>query len=203
MKKKLGLMAAWLAGTILAGAAAWAAVSVVGAEVTDSPVRPLSAGEVAGLNAIAATAGTDGSASTPTASTTASTTATPTSEPPETSPPTSSNEPIDAAVNSTPAPTAPPTTRAPTPPTSTTVTTPTPQQKWYTLTGGIVVLVVGQGTVNVASAQPKQGFSAVVVDAGPSRVKVEFESRNHESSLKAEFKVGVLDVSIEESGEHD
>ncbi len=56
-------------------------------------------------------------------------------------------------------------------------------------------------SVTLISAVPSSGFTAEVDKAGPSEVKVEFNSSSHESDYKAKIENGFLDIETEEHEE--
>ena len=104
-------------------------------------------------------------------------------------------------VGSAPATTAPTTTSTTTP--TTTTIAPTTEIRSYELIGGSVTVEVGNGTVGLAGASPKAGFSMDVENSGPEKVEVEFKSDHHESSFSARFRDGVFTPEIEESEHGD
>lgn len=74
----------------------------------------------------------------------------------------------------------------------------------YDAIGGSVTLLVGDGTVSLASAVPKPGFSAEEKERDdPSKVVVEFDSEAHESKLVARWDDGAFTVEIDEESEGD
>jgi len=74
----------------------------------------------------------------------------------------------------------------------------------YDAIGGSVTLLVGDGTVSLASAVPKPGFSAEEKERDePSKVVVEFDSEAHESKLVARWDDGTFTVEIDEESEGD
>jgi hypothetical protein len=74
----------------------------------------------------------------------------------------------------------------------------------YETVGGSVTLLVGNGTVSLATAVPKPGYSAKEKERDdPGKVVVEFDSENHESKLKARWDDGVFTVDIDEETEGD
>jgi len=54
------------------------------------------------------------------------------------------------------------------------------------------------GVVNLVGASPNSGFSAQLNNAGPTEVRVTFESDDHVSEFRAEWEDGVLDIKQEE-----
>ena len=72
------------------------------------------------------------------------------------------------------------------------------QTSTYDLTGGVVTISHSPGVVNLVGASPKAGFDAEVKNAGPSEVRVTFESDDHVSEFRAEWEDGNLDIKTEE-----
>ncbi len=68
----------------------------------------------------------------------------------------------------------------------------------YELIGGLVTISVDEPNVYLVGATPKAGFSVEIDKAGPEEVRVEFESSDHESSFRARWKDGELDIDLEE-----
>lgn len=52
------------------------------------------------------------------------------------------------------------------------------------------------GEVELQAATPAPGFDVEIDDAGPQRVRVEFESEDSDVRVEAEWRNGVLEVSI-------
>jgi hypothetical protein len=191
MKRKAGQALAWLAATAASILLATSAVSSVRDEVTTRP-SPLRVP----VATIAAAAGV-----------TTSTTAPAVTDPESTPPPVVSTTGTSAAPGSTTTTAAPSTTTAPRPPattsttTSTTTTTAAPDDDYfesYQLIGGWVRLRVAGDKVFLAGTVPSPGFTLEIEEDGPEQVKVEFSSNDHESSLKAEFSDGELEVETSE-----
>lgn len=61
-----------------------------------------------------------------------------------------------------------------------------------------MTVVYANGEVNLAAATPALGFSMEIDDAGPQRVRVEFESDEVKFSIRAEWKDGRLEVEIQD-----
>jgi hypothetical protein len=64
---------------------------------------------------------------------------------------------------------------------------------------GTVTVKVSSGSVSYVSAVPLPGFAVEIDDAGPPRVRVEFESESARVEVRAEWENGQLDVEIDES----
>ena len=203
MKRNLGLIAAWLTVTAVSVLIASAAVGSVRGQVTDapSPVRTATTSLAASTTVVALDGATTTSTTRPSA-------------PPSTlsTMPTSTTSVVgttESAPEITPTTTS--TTQAPTttttttpPPTTTTTTAPAAALQTYDTLGGSVTLLVGNGTVSLATAVPKPGYSAEEKERDdPSKVVVEFESENHESKLEARWEDGVVTVDISEESEED
>jgi hypothetical protein len=181
----------WLAVTATAVFIAAAAVGSVRDQVTETPTAMIPTTTVTTLGPAGPSdpAADVGSAPTTTAPTTTAPTTTTT--------PTTTLPDVSATTTTTAATTT--TTAAPT-----TTTTPPPTEiRSYELIGGSVTVEVGNGTVGLAGASPKAGFSMDVENSGPEKVEVEFESDHHESSFSARFRDGVFTPEIEESEHGD
>ncbi|MEX0863475.1 MAG: hypothetical protein WD269_01205 [Acidimicrobiia bacterium] len=63
--------------------------------------------------------------------------------------------------------------------------------------GGTVTVKVSPGSVSYVSAVPHPGFAVEVEDAGPPKVRVEFESKDSRLEVRAEWENGQLDVEID------
>ena len=191
--RRVGIVVAWLAATMVAMLIAATAVGSVRGQVTDVPAIP-SAGAAA-LLAMSTTTTVLGPSTTNTPTTTDGTVAPTTTI---TVPPTASSTTTTTAPASTPTTTSPP---APTTTTTTTTTTtvpPRPAVTTYSLIGGQVWISADEPDVVFVNAVPEAGFSVEIDKAGPEEVRVEFESSDHESSFRARWKDGELDIDIEE-----
>jgi polyisoprenoid-binding protein YceI len=73
----------------------------------------------------------------------------------------------------------------------------------YELIGGLVTISVDDPNVYLVAATPKAGFSVEIDKVGPEEVRVEFESSDRESSFRARWKDGELDIDIDEESEED
>ena len=203
MKRNLGLIAAWLAVTAVSVLIASAAVGSVRGQVSDapSPVRTATTSLAVSTTIVVLDETTTTSTTRPSAPP-----ATPTTMP-------TSTTSVAGTTESTPEiePTTTSTTRAPTttttttpPSTTTTTTAPAAALQTYDTVGGSVTLLVGNGTVSLATAVPKPGYSAEEKERDdPTKVVVEFDSEDHESELKARWDGGVFTVDIDEESEED
>ena len=203
--KKFAYPLIWLAVTVTAVLIASAAVSSVRDQVTDTPTAMLPPTTIAISSteqlvvdpvesASIAPALIDDSIVSTTSTSTTTTTApseTSTTVPTTTAPPTSDpeSEPVDEAPATT-------TTSAPT---TTTTSVPSTEIRSYELVGGSVSVEIGDGTVRLAGASPKPGFTMEVENPGPEKVEVEFHNDDHESDFSAKFEDGRLVPSISES----
>lgn len=83
---------------------------------------------------------------------------------------------------------------------STSASTPTTDAEWSVRTissaGGTVVIRHRPGEVELQAATPASGFEVEIDDAGPDRVRVEFESDDSDVRVEAEWNNGELDVTI-------
>ncbi len=177
---------AWLAATMVAMLIAATAVGSVRGQVTDVPAIPS-----AGTAALLATSSTTIVGEAPTGSTPPTTDGT--------AAPTTITVPPAAASTTTTAPAS--TTTTTSPPASTTTTTVPPEPQVlppYELIGGLVRISVDEPNVYLVAATPKAGFSIEIDEAGPAEVRVEFESSDHESSFRARWEDGELDIDIDE-----
>lgn len=66
--------------------------------------------------------------------------------------------------------------------------------------GGAVVIRYRPGEVELQATTPAPGFDVEIDDAGPERVRLEFESDTEDIRVEAEWKDGALDVKVSESG---
>ena len=62
--------------------------------------------------------------------------------------------------------------------------------------GGAVTVRVAPGVVEFVGAVPAPGFRVEVDDAGPSRVRVEFESEVARHEVRIEWESGELEISL-------
>lgn len=63
--------------------------------------------------------------------------------------------------------------------------------------GGVVVVRYRPGEVELQAATPLPGFAVEIDDAGPPRVRVEFESADSEVRVEVRWKDGTLDIAID------
>lgn len=196
----------WLAVTATAVLIASAAVSSVRDQVTDTPTamlppttvtvsstEPLVADPVE-PEAPAADTVEGASTTTTSPATTTTTTTTPPTTVPTTTTPSADPEPTQTTTTTT---TSPATT------TTTTTSAPTTEVRSYDLVGGSVSVEIGDGTVRLAGASPKPGFTMEVEDSGPEKVEVEFHNDDHESQFTGKFEDGRFTPSIGESDDED
>lgn len=194
MIRRVGIVAAWLATTMVAMLIAATAVGSVRGQVTDVPAIP-----TAGTSALLTTTTAATEAFALGASTAESTTTTTTVAGAATGSTTTTSGTTTTTVTSTPITT--PTTV----PTSTTTTT-VPHGlsiATYTLIGGQVTISTLEPDVGLVAAVPAAGFSAEIEESGPGEVKVEFESSGHKSSFRARWEDSELDIKIKEESEDD
>jgi hypothetical protein len=67
--------------------------------------------------------------------------------------------------------------------------------------GGVVTISYSPGVVLFESAIPQPGYSTDPRETGPGEVRVRFESGNHTSDFRAEWKDGELEVTRNETGQ--
>jgi hypothetical protein len=192
--RRIAYLLIWLAVTLTAVFIASAAVSSVRDQVTDTPTAMLPPTTIAPDSTEQQTPDptqpesptrVDGSSS-PT--TTAPTTTTSAALQPTTTVP-------STTVPSSPAPTTTTTTTATVPPTT--------EIRSYELVGGLVSVEIGDGTVRLAGASPKPGFTMEVESSGPEKVEVEFHNDEHRSKFSGKFEDGKYEPSISESDEEE
>ncbi len=196
----------WLAVTAAAVLIASAAVSSVRDQVTDTPTAMLPPTTIA----ISSTeellvdpvqpeppvpAADEEPTVTTTSTPTTTTTTTTSTTVPATTAPVSDPEPAETTTTTT-------TTTAPATTTTTTSTPPT-EIRSYDLVGGTVSVEIGDGTVRLAGASPKPGFTMEVENSGPEKVEVEFHNDDHESHFTGKFEDGRFEPSIDESSRED
>lgn len=173
MRRSALLVAAWLAGGVLAVVLATAAVGRVGNQVTGDRPAPLSATDV--REELAAEAAT----TTSTAPTTTDTAPTTSALPPVTTPPAT-----------TPTGPAPADTAA------------ADETRTYPLVGGTATLRFSPAGVTVVSANPNPGFSVEIEPEGTG-LEVTFRSATHRSKVEARWDGGPQDSVEEESDVED
>ena len=171
------MTAAWVAALVVATVLAWQIVGLADSQVGDTPV------------AVAP------SHTTTTASGAGSTTLPSTSTTTTDGGPTTTTTP-GATTSSSGATSTSPSTGATSSSSSTTAS-----EQWslrtVTSTGGVVVVRYRTGEVELQAATPAPGFSVEVDDAGPPRVKVEFESDVADVRVEVRWDDGALDVDVD------
>ena len=205
MNRSFGLVAAWLAGTLVAVLVAAAAVGSVRNEVTDAPTA---------LGAPNTTISVPDLDSTPPSSIVVevevpvpdeveepTTTTTLAEEPTEST--TTTTEPEQQTSTTTPTTTAPDhdpppsTTTTTEPPDETTTTEVTSYTKTYDVKdAGSVTIRVSGDSVTFAGAYPLEGWTFKLKDGGPEEVEVRFE-RNDDEGDKVSFQAKVDDGELE------
>ncbi len=190
----------WLAVTAAAVLIASAAVSSVRDQVTDTPTAMLppttiaiSSTEQLVADPVQPEKTTPTAAEEPSTTTTSAPTTTTTVQP-ETPPTTNSSDPEPAETT---------TTTTTVPATTTTTSAPPTEIRSYDLVGGSVSVEIGDGTVRLAGASPKPGFTMEVENSGPEKVEVEFHNDDHESHFTGKFEDGRFEPSIDESSQED
>ena len=191
MMRRVGIVVAWLAATMVAMLIAATAVGSVRGQVTDVPAIP-NAGTAALLAATTTTAVAESSTTT---------SAAPTIDPTTTT--TAAVTPSSSTTTTTTTPSSTPTTTSPPPTTTTTTVPPGPAITTYTLIGGQVWISADEPDVAFVNAVPKAGFSVEVEKSGPTEVEVKFESADHQSEFRARWNDGELDIDIDEESEDD
>jgi septal ring-binding cell division protein DamX len=202
--KKIVYPLIWLAVTAAAVLIASAAVSSVRDQVTDTPTAMLppttiaiSSTEELPVDPVQSEtpvpAANDEPTVTTTSTSTTTTTTTTSTTVPATTAPISESEPEPAET----------TTTATTTPATTTTSAPPTEIRSYDLVGGTVSVEIGDGTVRLAGASPKPGFTMEVENSGPEKVEVEFHNDDHESHFTGKFEDGRFEPSIDESSGED
>lgn len=164
-------------------AAATAAVSLVGRQVTGSRPAPLSAEEVA----------QEVAAQPPTSTTLG----------PATTTGPDGSEGTGTTLDGTTPTTAPTATTAP-PPIATTPPPPAVSEtRTYTLVGGTATISFSTAGARVVTATPNAGFEVDVEPEHGNGVKVEFESEGHRSRVSAWWDGGARDDVREEPDDDD
>ncbi len=186
MMRRVGIVAAWVVATMVATMIAASAVGSVRGQVTDVPAIP-NAGTAALLAATTTIAVAESSTTTSTALAIDPTTTT-----------TTAVTPSSSTTTTTTTPSSTPTTTSPPPTTTTTTFPPGPAITTYTLVGGQVWISADEPDVAFVNAVPEAGFSVEIEKAGPGEVRVEFESSDRESSFRARWEDGELDIDIDE-----
>ena len=198
----------WLAVTAAAVLIASAAVSSVRDQVTDTPTAMLPPTTIA-ISSTDQLVADPAQSETPPTTVPKASTAPPTSvsattpKIPTDAPTTVPTATIAPSSEAEPEPVETSPTVTATAPTTTTSAAPTTEIRSYDLVGGSVSIVVGDGTVRLAGASPKPGFTMEVEGSGAEKVEVEFHNDDHESHFKCSFEDGRFVPSIEESSEAD
>lgn len=176
--KRLAVVAAWLAGTVLSGAVAWAVVGHAGERVGDEAVAPLSVKEVEDLAAALSTT------SVPSTGTTG--------------PPTGTSVSDGAATTTASATTDTTLGQSSSTTTSSSPWEPGPVTEAHRVAGGLVVIRYTPTWVELVGATPDQGFGVEVKSAGPEKVVVEFDGDEEEIRFEAELSEGEVVIRVME-----
>ncbi len=176
------MTAAWVAALVVATVLAWQIVGLADSQVGDTPVAVAPS-----LTSTTA----DGTGSTTLSSTSTSTTD---------AGPTTTTLPGDTTTSSVGSSTSPSTASTSSSSSSTSSTTTSEQWSLRTVStsGGVVVVRYRTGEVELQAATPVPGFSVEVDDAGPPRVRVEFESESAEVRVEARWIDGSLDIDVDD-----
>jgi hypothetical protein len=175
-RRRIGLLVAWVAATVMATLLASQAVALVRDQVTDRPSK------------VATTLVLD---------TTTSTTGPPTTTPP----PTLATTTTLAEPTTTTLPATTSTTQAEVATTSTpTTTSTTNQEQTFYLTGGWATVRCASNDVSLTTYAPNPGYQVEIESAGPEKVEVKFEASgdDHKSKLEVRCHDGVLDPKADE-----
>lgn len=179
-KRRIGLLAAWVAATAMATILASQAVALVRDQVTDRPSRVATtlALETTSSTAVPPTTA-DGFALPSTTTTRVGTTSTAASAT------TSSTQPAVATTT--------------TPPTTSTTTGANQEETFY-LTGGWATTRCAGNDVALTTYAPNPGYKVEIKSTGPERVEITFEASgdDHESQLEVRCQSGVLKPKIDE-----
>lgn len=171
------MAAAWVAALVVATVLAWQIVGLADSQVGDTPVAV----------APSLTTTTNGTESTTVPSTSTSTTA------------------ARATTTTTPGATTSSSSGATSTSSSTATSSTTASEQWslrtVSTTGGVVVVRYRTGEVELQAATPAPGFSVEVDDAGPPRVRVEFESEVADVRLEVRWENGALKVDVGDDDE--
>jgi hypothetical protein len=166
----------WLVATLISTAIVWTATSTVAADVTDRPAPVVPRREVVSELATVPSTTTTSTTPAPTTSTTRGVRTT-----------VARNAPTTAAAPPTTRPATPSTTVAAPPPVTTTPTTrpPSGPTATYPTAGGVVRVMCDGVFIQLLSATPADGWSALVVDRGPITVEVQFVRPGQTATVKA------------------
>lgn len=164
---RLTIISIWVAATVVVTVLAWQIVAAAGEQVSPGPQIPVGSLPVT---------------TPPSSTTTPSTTSTSTTSPTTTRPTTATTKPSQGGTSST----------------STTTTT-TAGSNWSVKTiptsGGTVVVSYRPEEVVLNAATPAPGYSTDIGDAGPPKVRVEFESDESKVEVRVEWD-GQLVVEV-------
>lgn len=175
------MAAAWVAALVVATVLAWQIVGLADSQVGETPVAV----------APSITTTTDGTVSTTLPSTSTSTT--------DGNPTTTTTTPGATTSSSSGATsTSTASTSSPSSSTSSTASSEQWSLRTVTTTGGVVVLRYRTGEVELQAATPAPGFSVEVDDAGPPRIRVEFESDLTDVRVEARWEDGSLDIDVDD-----
>ena len=153
----------WLVATLISTAIVWTATSTVAADVTDRPAPVVPRRDVVSQLATVPATATTTTQPAPTSTTRVRTTVPPNPPTTASAPPTTRPAAASTTVAAPPPVTTPPTTQAPARPTAT-----------YPTAGGVVRVACDGLLIQLLSATPADGWSAVVVARGPVTVEVRF-----------------------------
>lgn len=180
-KRRIGLLAAWVAATAMATILASQAVALVRDQVTDRPSR------------VATTLALESTSSTTVPPTTTDGLALPSSTT------TTQVGTTSTAASATTSSTQPAVTTTSTPPTTST-TTGTNQEETFYPTGGWATVRCTGNDVQLTTYAPNPGFRVEIESAGPEKVEIKFEASgdDHESQLEVRCDSGELKPKIDE-----
>lgn len=180
-KRRIGLLAAWVAATAMATVLASQAVALVRDQVTDRPSR------AATTLALETTTSTTGPPTTADALALPSSTTT------------SRGGTTSTTVTATTSSTQPAATTTTKPPTTSTTTGANQEETFY-LTGGWATVRCAGNDVALTTYAPNPGYKVEIKSAGPEKVEITFEASgdDHESQLEVRCDSGVLKPKINE-----
>lgn len=165
----------WLLATLVSTSIVWTATSTVAANVTDRPAPVLPHHDVVSqLATVPSTTTTSTTRPAATTTTRVRTTVAPNRPATTAAPPTTRSPAPSTTVAAPPPVTTPPTTQAPSGPTAT-----------YSTAGGVARVVCDGFFIQLLSATPADGWSALVVSRGPINVEVHFLRLGQDVTVKA------------------
>lgn len=170
MKKRFGLLAAWLLATTLAVGVASQAVGLVADRAVEIPAQvPVALGDQSSIGPITAPPGRP-----PTSIATTTTTSTIAGAPTDSTAPGATSSTTSSTITAAP---------------STTTTSPPPlDSRTYYLPGGQVsVACTGSETIKLLSTSPAPGWRLELESSGPEKVRVDFESGEEEAESEIEI----------------